>query len=140
MKKIQTVTDNTAIGLSLLCMLHCLAFPLLLVILPNVAALQLDNEAFHLWMVLAVIPISAYALTMGCKQHKHYHIFTLGLVGLGCLVLAIVLGESLLGEVWEKILTSIGALIITYGHYKNYRLCQLKENCACSENQNEYSK
>ena len=137
MKNIQIFTDKMAIGLSLICTIHCLAFPLIIVLLPNLAALQLDNEAFHLWMVLAVIPTSAFALTVGCKQHKKYSLIPVGLAGLTCLILAVVLGESLLGEYGEKILTAIGAGIITFGHYRNYRLCKRKESCPCPGTNNE---
>lgn len=133
MKNSQIFTDKVAIGLSLFCAVHCLAFPLILVLLPSVAAMQLDNEAFHLWMVLAVIPTSLFALTVGCKQHKHRYLLALGLVGLTCLILAVVLGESFLGENWEKSLTLVGAAILTYGHYKNYSFCLRKENCECPE-------
>lgn len=133
MKNIQTFTDKTAIGLSLLCTLHCLVFPLILVLSPSLAALELNDEALHLWMVLAVIPISAYALTLGCKQHRKYRLLALGLTGLVLLISAVLLGESFLGETWEKILTVIGAGIIAYGHVRNYDLCRRKENCECSE-------
>ncbi len=140
MKAIQTFTDKMAISLSLLCALHCLAFPLLIVLLPSLAALPLNDEAFHIWMVLAVIPTSIYALTMGCKQHKRYHLLTLGCIGLACLVMAVALGEVLLGEAGEKILTAVGAGIIAYGHYKNYRLCQNQDKCACPEHSEKLSK
>lgn len=136
----QTFTDKTAIGLSLLCTFHCLALPLIILSVPSLTALGLKNEAFHLWMVIAVIPLSIYALTLGCKQHKKYHLLKLGLIGLSFLISAVVLGESFLGEVWEKILTTTGAVIIAYGHYKNYRLCQAKESCVCPGNDNELSK
>ena len=134
MNSIQTLTDKAAIGLSALCAIHCLVSPLLIVLLPSLTALQLDNEAFHLWMVVAVVPTSVYALTMGCKQHKRYHLLTYGLIGLSCLILAVVLGESLLGEAGEKILTVLGAVFIAYGHYQNYRLCQRKDSCSCPKN------
>lgn len=141
MNSIQTLTDKTAIGLSLLCAIHCLASPLLVVLLPSLSALQLDNEAFHFWMVVAVVPTSVYALTMGCKQHKHYRLLTYGFIGLACLISAVVLGEALLGEAGEKILTVIGATIIAYGHFQNYRLCQQhKKHCDCPPNENEPSK
>lgn len=133
MKNIQILTDKVSIGLSLLCAIHCLAFPLLLVLLPSVAALQLDNEAFHLWMVLAVIPTSVYALTVGCKRHKHRYLLAVGLVGLAFLVLAVAFGESVLGEFWEKALTVLGAATLTYGHFKNYRYCSSDESCECAE-------
>lgn len=126
MRTIQIFTDKMAISLSLLCAIHCLVFPLVIVLLPSIAALQLNDEAFHVWMLLAVIPTSIYALTVGCKQHKHYRVLTLGLLGLLLLVLAVILGG-----VWEKALTLIGAGIIVLGHYRNYRLCQHEENCEC---------
>lgn len=131
MRSIQIFTDKLAISLSLLCTVHCLIVPLIIVLLPSLTALKLDNEAFHLWMVLAVIPTSVYALTMGCKQHKRYQLMTLGTLGLLCLILAAFLGEAFLGELWEKTLTVIGASIIALGHYWNYRLCQYQDPCAC---------
>lgn len=131
MKTFQTYSDKAAIGISLLCTFHCLAFPLLIVFLPSLAALQLNDEAFHMWMVFAVVPTSVYALTIGCKQHKNYRLPVLGLLGVSCLVLAIALEETLLTETGEKILTVIGASIIAYSHYRNYQLCRNQENTAC---------
>ncbi len=58
MRTIQNFTDKMAISLSLLCAIHCLALPLLIVLLPSITALQLYGEDFHLWMLLAVIPTS----------------------------------------------------------------------------------
>ena len=132
MRTIQNFTDKMAISLSLLCAIHCLAFPLVILLLPTVAALQLNDEAFHLWMLVAVIPTSLYALTMGCQQHKHYRLLAVGLVGLLFLVSAVVLGG-----VWEKVLTCIGAGIMAFGHYRNYRLCQHEENCECHAAHND---
>ena len=133
MKNFQTLTDKVSIGLSMFCAIHCLGFPLLLVLLPSVAALQLDNEAFHLWMVLAVIPTSLYALIFGCKKHKHHYLLAVGFVGLALLILAVALGEDVLGEVWEKALTVLGAAVLTYGHFKNFKLCSSKQKCECPE-------
>ncbi len=124
--------DKMAISLSLLCVLHCLALPLLLVFLPSLVALQLDNEAFHLWMVVSVIPTSLYALTMGCNQHKHYRLLAFGMTGL-CFLLLAILGEGIIGELWEKILTVFGSVCIAYGHFRNFRLCQQHTDCFCSE-------
>jgi carbon starvation protein CstA len=133
-KSIQTFTDKTAIGISLLCTIHCLAFPLLIVLLPSLSALPLNDEAFHHWMVFAVVPTSVYALTMGCRQHKQHHLFAIGFLGVSCLILAVLFGETLLNEAGEKILTTAGACIVAYGHYMNFRLCQHKEPCACRTN------
>lgn len=136
MKTAQMVTDKLAIGLSLLCTAHCLALPLLLVLLPSMTALQLDNEVFHFWMVVVVLPTSVYALTLGCKQHKRYQLLILGCIGLGLLILALVLGEERIGEVGEKTLTVLGTGCVAVGHWFNYRLCfsqKKKDYCACTE-------
>ena len=106
MKTTQAITDKLAIGLSLACITHCLALPVLLVLLPSIAALQLDDESFHLWMLVAVIPSSVYALTLGCKQHKRYQLLFLGFIGIVLMILALLLGETLIGELGEKILTT----------------------------------
>lgn len=137
MKTAQAITDKFAIGLSLICTIHCLALPILLALLPSMAALQLDNEAFHLWMIIAVLPTSIYALTLGCKQHKRYRVFILGSIGLSLLVLALVLGEKHVGEAGEKILTIIGAGFVAVGHWFNYRLCytQNHKDCDCPSNE-----
>lgn len=124
---LRSLTDKTAIGVSLLCLAHCLAVPLAVVLVPSLAALSLDNEYFHVWMVFAVIPTSAYALTMGCRRHKRYQLLALGFTGLVFLVLALLVGESY-GEAAERILTAVGAFIIAYAHFRNYRLCRDSES------------
>ncbi|UTW45618.1 MerC domain-containing protein [bacterium SCSIO 12696] len=130
MKNIQTITDKTAISLSFICTFHCLALPVLAVSLPAITALNLDNEIFHLWMVLAVIPISLIALTIGCKKHKNLTVALLGISGLCLLIAAVFLGHAVLGEVGEKLLTVVGACLIAAGHLLNHRLCR-KTKCEC---------
>lgn len=133
MKTAQARADQFAIGLSLACTLHCLALPVVWVLMPNMAMLQLENEAFHLWMIAAVIPSSLYALTLGCKEHKRYQLFLLGTVGIALLILALVLGEDRIGHSGEKILTVIGSCFVALGHFLNHRLCRsLRSNkCPC---------
>ena len=133
MIKLQTFSDKAAIGLSLMCTIHCLAFPLLFVVFPSMASFQLDNEVFHFRMLLAVMPTSIYALTLGCKRHKRLHLLVIGLLGLTVLLLTAILPEPLLSESAEKLLTLVGAMLIGYGHVKNYRLCQYNTDCKCHE-------
>ena len=133
MKNLRLASDKAAIGISMLCVLHCLALPVLIVLLPSMSSLPLNDEAFHSWLIFAVIPTSLYALTLGCHQHKNYGLLKLGSMGLGCLVLALVIGEAVHSELLEKLLTTLGAAIIAYAHYKNYRRCQDPAPCGCSE-------
>lgn len=130
MRSIQALTDRTSIGLSLVCAIHCLFLPVLLVALPSLASLPLESETFHVWMVVAVLPISIFALTLGCKKHKRYKIIFLGALGLISLISALLL-ESLVGEIGEKLLTLLGAGLIAWGHFTNFKLCQQHDNPDC---------
>ena len=130
MKSTIATMDKVAIGLSAMCTIHCLALPLLLALVPSVAALGLDKEAFHLWVVMAVIPTSFYALTMGCKHHKRYRVLLPGVAGLTLISAAVFLGEHI-GELREKILTVAGASLLAQGHLWNYRLCRHPSDCPC---------
>lgn len=98
--------------------------------MPSVAALGLTDEAFHFWMLAAVIPTSLYALTLGCKSHKRYRVLTIGILGLACLLLAIT-GEHVFGAyalLGEKALTLIGSILLIVGHVLNFSLCKQQDH------------
>tara|TARA_B100000676_G_scaffold193443_1_gene190142 strand:- start:121 stop:270 length:150 start_codon:yes stop_codon:yes gene_type:complete len=48
-------------------------------------------------------------------------------LGIGILLFASIFGHDYLGESGEVIFTLLGATIVSYGHYKNQKLCS--ENC-----------
>lgn len=131
MINLQTLTDKTAMGLSLICTIHCIVLPIAMVLLPSVAALSMDDARFHQWMLVAVVPTSLFALTMGCRKHKRYRIFLWGATGLVTLGLAAYLGHDTLGELGEKLLTLVGACIIAFGHLRNHRLCRRQPGQTC---------
>lgn len=131
MKNLQTIVDKTAISLSFVCALHCLALPLLLLALPTFTALNLMGEAFHVWMLIAVVPTSLVALAMGCKKHNNLNVLLVSGIGLIVMIAAALAGHDLLGETIEKTMTLAGAICIAVGHYFNHRLCQKHSACAC---------
>ena len=121
--------DTAAVVLSGVCMLHCLALPIALTILPIVNVTLLDESTFHLIMMVVILPISVIALTIGCRQHKDKLTLTLGSVGLLILTLTAIFGHDLLGLTGERIVTSIGGLILAAAHIQNY-LCCRNDDCA----------
>ena len=130
MKLTQTTADKFAIGLSLMCTVHCFATPVILALLPSFAVLQINSEQFHLWVLAAVLPTSLLALSLGCKKHKRTRYMACGVVGLAFLIIAVLLGQ----EEAEKALTLIGSAFIALAHWFNYQQCFKKnnENCPCS--------
>ncbi|MBL0688024.1 MerC domain-containing protein [Pseudoalteromonas sp. US3C1013] len=130
MKLTQTTADKFAIGLSLMCTVHCFATPVILALLPSLAVLQINAEQFHLWVLAVVLPTSLLALSLGCKKHKRTRYMACGVVGLAFLIIAVLLGQ----EEAEKALTLIGSAFIALAHWFNYQQCFKKnnENCPCS--------
>jgi len=130
MKLTQITADKFAIGLSLMCTVHCFATPVILALLPSFAVLQINGEQFHLWVLAVVLPTSLLALSLGCKKHKRTRYMACGVVGLACLIIAVLLGQ----EEAEKALTLIGSAFIALAHWFNYQQCFKKnnENCPCS--------
>lgn len=127
--------DKAAIGLSLVCVVHCLLLPVALAMLPTIAASTLGDERFHQWMLVAVLPTSLIALVLGCRRHRNMRVMVIGLLGLTTLFLAAFTGHRWLAESGEKIVSLIGASLIAVSHYKNHALCRQLE-CGCEVHKN----
>lgn len=124
--KVQTL-DGIAIGISLLCVIHCALLPLAFTILPALAGSMFADESFHLILVVGILPTSILALAMGCGKHGRWHVLSWGLAGIACLLLALAVGHDLLGEYGEKGLTLLGSALVAMGHIKNFRLCRAQQ-------------
>lgn len=129
-KNLQATIDKTAIGLSLVCSVHCLLLPVAMATLPALTASSLEDEWFHRALLVAVLPTSMIALTMGCRKHRHWRVAVLGLAGLVVLTATAYFGHEVLGETGEKLATLSAAALIAFGHFKNHALCR-KSRCHC---------
>ena len=121
--------DTAAVLLSGVCMLHCLALPIILTILPVMNVSLLDEKTFHLVMMVFILPVSVIALSIGCRQHKDKLTIILGTIGLLVLTVTAVFGHSLFGLTGERLVTSVGGLILASAHIQNYRCCR-KDDCS----------
>ena len=131
MRTTQEYSDKTAISLSALCLVHCLLVPSFLVFLSGYISLSYNNELIHYAILFLAIPVSIYALITGVKNHNSYCYLYVGLLGILTLILAVTLGVQMWGEAGEKILTTVGALLVAISHFKNYRLCREVECDSC---------
>jgi len=130
--KLQKLSDNTAIALSIMCAAHCLVLPLLLILIPSVFITQLvHNEIFHQLMIFFAIVISPFALYIGYFNHKSYAPALLSSFGLLLLVIAVSLSHKMLGEYGEVTLTIFGSSILIYGHIQN-QILRKKQCTQCS--------
>ena len=115
--------DNIAIGFSVVCALHCLLLPIAIIFLPAISTTFLGSEDFHKTLLYFVIPSSIIALSLECKMHGKYNVYLYGIFGIATLLSAVFFGHDYFGETGERILTLLGAGIVSFGHFKNQKLC-----------------
>jgi hypothetical protein len=113
------VIEGAAVSASLLCLVHCLALPVLLLLLPGVIGLFARSDAFHYVALALVVPAALSAFWIGYRRHHARRPALLGLAGAACLVIALLPGVGEGGELW---LTVAGSLLLITGHLMNWRL------------------
>jgi predicted membrane protein len=115
-------------ALSSLCVLHCIALPLLLIFLPAASSLAaMEDELFHLILVFFAAPISLFAVLLAYRHHRQLKIVLFNIVGVTLLISALLFGHDLFAGKGEVFLTLIGSFLIVYSHIINLRARREKE-------------
>jgi hypothetical protein len=114
--------DAGAMLISGLCLVHCLALPVLLALLPFAAASFVADESFHRWLLLAIVPTSALALVIGSRRHRHASVLRLGAGAVALLAVAAFGDLYGMSERWQTVLTVTGGLLLATAHLTNLRL------------------
>lgn len=122
--KMSSVLDSVAVGLSGLCLVHCLALPLLIALFPLLGASLIDHETFHQLILIAVIPTTAISLGAGYRRHRHAPVAVLGIIGVAALVFAAFALHTLHAHYLETWVTVAGGLTIASAHVGNFRRCR----------------
>lgn len=137
--------DSLAISMSVICAVHCLLTPLLVVLFPILATTFWVHQDFHLWMLFFVLPTTSLAVFLGCRKHKDRFVAGFSAIGLACLF-ATSLYESAFhvnqlfqhgaqctqcthGELRNNfnlttLVNILGGCLLAGAHIRNYRLCR----------------
>jgi len=112
-----SIGDRLAILLSFACLVHCLALPLLLALLPAWSAWLDVPDSFHFWVVMVAAPLSLAVLVRSAGRFSGYPPLWLGAAGLALLTVALLAANPLV----ETLVTSVGALTLAWAHVLNWR-------------------
>lgn len=107
------IGDAFAIGLSGLCLVHCLALPIAASLLP-LAGAWAEAPWVHWAFALTATPISLWALT----RRRAMTPLLLGLVGLGLLFAG---AAEFPSHESETVTTVVGGLVLSLAHILNWR-------------------
>ena len=123
-----TVLDAASVSLSGLCLLHCLALPLLAAASPLMASWA-EAEWVHSAAVMLAAPLSAAALW---RRRRLLHIAGPALLGLGLLALG---ATHLPSHDLETPVTVAGGLLLAGAHLSNWRERHARANlpARCAE-------
>lgn len=124
----RSAADAAGVALSVACGVHCLATPILLLVLPSL------GEAFHSPIVHGVIAvgvtaIAAFALWRGYRRHRNPLPLVLGLAGVLTVWSALLIPhEAHAHDGFDlptgSIVTMLGSLLLIAGHVINIRNCR----------------
>lgn len=130
--------DFLAVSMSIVCAIHCLLTPVMIVLFPILATTIWVQHNFHLWMLLFVLPTTSIAVFLGCRKHNDKIILLLSIIGISLLAI-IALYETLshytllFGHhhhncshhgMKHSIINVIGGISLACAHIRNYWLCR----------------
>lgn len=117
--KRQKLIDGSAMGLSLLCLFHCLAMPFVVSVIPLLGVHFFEESTIHLFFLLGALPLSFFGLWLGVKgAHGGARLMTIA--GFGLVLMAIGATHQISGD-YDIALTAIGVSFVGLAHFLNWR-------------------
>ncbi|MGD8340780.1 MAG: MerC domain-containing protein [Gammaproteobacteria bacterium] len=113
--------DQIAIALSAICIVHCLAVPVVVAILPIAAVSFGEDQHFHALMLWLVVPTSLVGFLLGYRLHGRSGLVVLGAAGVAVLAAAATWGHTTWSETIEVTVSVAGSLLLATAHWLNFR-------------------
>lgn len=109
--------DGAAIGLSGLCLLHCLALPFFVGALPML--MPFTESHLHAQMLYFAVPLSVVAVGIGFARHRNSNVVLAAIAGMSLLVLGATVAHGSLGIVADRLFTISGSIVLAAAHLWN---------------------
>jgi hypothetical protein len=118
--------DRLGISASLICAIHCILTPFLVLLVPFIGSVFADKW-FHIGIAAVVFPVAAFALWRGYRHHRLLKVLALGAVGLVFMAMGMYMGDSDFTSAYGTIQTLFmiaAGLLLASAHYFNLRACR----------------
>lgn len=124
------VWDQLGILGSAICIVHCLATPLVIGYLAGAGLGFVGEEIFHKILAAPLLLIALLAFLPGYQRHHDRRILASGMAGVGLLLLAVFVVEAFVTHEVATALTVVGSILLIGAHGANWRQSRCpSDNC-----------
>lgn len=113
--------DRIAIALSTICIVHCLAMPFVIALLPLAAFAVGGDGHFHTLMLWFVVPTSVVGFGLGVRVHRRADIVALGVVAIAALAATALWGHAAWEPTLEVFVNVAASILLAAAHWRNFR-------------------
>jgi MerC mercury resistance protein len=113
--------DRWGVGASALCVVHCIATPIMALALPGIAATE---GVMHGLLGVAIMVFASLAFIPGCRTHGKHRVILLGAIGVMLIWTALLLPQALVDDGLRDGITVVGGLVTAAAHVFNLILCR----------------
>lgn len=122
MKGLIRFGDYAGMTASALCLVHCLAMPLLMAAFPMLG-LAHEHDTFHNSILAAISLPVLLSLLPGYLRHRDPAVLALGALGLGSFLGAVFVLSPVYGETAEAAGAVLSGVLLLCAHIRNRRFC-----------------
>lgn len=125
--------DNLGIWASALCVVHCIATPILLSMSVVFVHLIPGEEKTHRTLAVGIAALGAIALAKGFRTHGRRRILGIMTTGLAFIFAGAFYGDRLPSHGYEVAVTMTGSLLMIAAHRMNHTFCKACTRCCPQE-------
>ena len=118
-------SDKVGACASIVCAVHCLALPILILTGADSIVRLVYSESIERALLYTTLIVALLALVQGFIKHKQHYVPIL--FATGCLLIS--MGESLSNPNQKLMIPVLGASVIIYAHVQNHQLKQKVRKC-----------
>lgn len=122
MKRLIRFGDYAGMMASALCLVHCLATPLLVALFPMLG-LAHEHDTFHNTLLAAISLPVLLSLLPGYLRHRDRAVLVLGMLGLSSFLSSIFILSPVYGEQAETVGAVFSGVLLLCAHIRNRRFC-----------------
>jgi hypothetical protein len=114
--------DTLGMAASVLCLVHCLALPAILLLAPALSAGLTHDDRTHYCLAMFVTMFCLLGILPGYLQHSQKNVLCMMILGLSMVLFATFASAIMLGERFEIPIITVGNLLVVAAHYRNRKL------------------